>query len=133
MAREKVAERTARLTAQGIDRDQKAWAEFLAEYNTRLAKLMFNFLTQDPVFTVVRVDDTYSFSRNNRYSSVSVLSANLASLGDTYNHDVINAMENAEYELDQYLAEMAAQLAQHHARQNALNKLSAEEKELLGL
>jgi len=133
MARETKAQREERLEA-----DREAYrAEFVAQYQQRLTRLVFEFATLWAIPRVKRYDDnSYVFmSEDNRntWNSEWVLPDVLSN----YRQDVRDNMETVEQEVQYYKDYLAEQERKANVRAEAKRKLNelltAEERELLGL
>jgi hypothetical protein len=103
------------------------YAEFVQSYPVRFVALMFNFM-DTPGFSVKRVDaETYEFNSNESEWWLRV------SPPINRNWETVTAMEDAEHAFAQYAADRAEESRQMMVRSTALAKLTAEERELLGV
>jgi hypothetical protein len=133
MARETKAQREERLEAQREARR----AEFVAEYQQRLTRVVFEFATLWSVPRVKRYDEnSYVFmseDSRNTWNTEWVLPDVLTN----YRQDVRDNLENAEHEVQFYKEHLAEQERKANVRAEAKRKLNelltAEERELLGL
>ena len=127
MAKETKADREARMEQE----QAVQWAEFVAAYPTRFAALMFAYLDTGGEFQVKKLGtETYNFTRHEHlYRSYQLPVSPPAH----YNYSTVDAMETLEAALADYAAEQAEVQRRWEVKQNALNKLSAEERELLGV
>lgn len=127
MPRMSLAERRAKAQEQ----QRQDWAEFRASYPRRLLNLVYEF-SRWPELSV-RKDaerDSFVFSRP-RYMNDKWFPVDLPE--QEYNFEFIYALEEAEQAVDSLVqAEREAQ-RQYQLRQNALSKLSAEERAALNL
>ncbi|WP_396189693.1 hypothetical protein [Flavobacterium sp.] len=132
MARETRAQREAREEAER----QAQWEEFLAEYPRRFAKVLYGFTMLDAsgvrhngeFYDVQQLDDeTYHFSHDYVAEVVKVTPP------VNQNWQVLYALESLERSVQGYYDEKAEQTRKDQVRTTALNKLNAEERELLGL
>lgn len=108
------------------------YAAFVQAYPTRFANVMFKYMELPHAdFRVKKLDDeTYAFSRTD-YSWKSLeLKVNPPAEPDW---DYMNVMLNVEEYLADYAKDVAEQMRKHNVKQAALQKLSTEERELLGL
>jgi hypothetical protein len=133
MARETKAQREDRL-----DQERELFrTEFVAQYQQRLTRLVFEFATLWAMPRVKRYDDnSYVFmSEDNRntWNSEWVLPDVLSN----YRQDVYDNMETVESEVQYYKDYLAEQQRKATVRAEAKRKLNelltAEERELLGL
>jgi hypothetical protein len=133
MARETKAQREERLEAE-----REAYrAEFVAQYQQRLTRLVFEFATLWSMPRVKRYDDnSYVFmseDTRNTWNSEWVLPDVLSN----YRQDVRDNMETVEQEVQYYKDYLAEQERKANVRAEAKRKLNelltAEERELLGL
>lgn len=130
--RETAAERRARQLAEQAERQAAEWSEFTANYTVRFANLLFNYMNQYYAnFRVSKVDDeTFSFSRTDyRFSELELKVIPPTNFSWEYK----NEFEQAEELLADYAAEQVEKVRKSEVRLNALNKLTAEERELLNL
>jgi hypothetical protein len=133
MARETKAQREEREEAQREARR----AEFVAEYQQRLTRLVFEFATLWSMPRVKRYDDnSYVFmSEDNRntWNTEWVLPDVLTN----YRQDVYDNMETVEQEVQFYKEHLAEQQRRANVKAEAKRKLNelltSEERELLGL
>ena len=133
MARETKAQREERLEAE-----REAFrAEFVAQYQQRLTRLVFEFATLWSVPRVKRYDEnSYVFmseDTRNTWNSEWVLPDVLTN----YRQDVYDNLDTAESEVELYKEELAEQERKANVRKEAKRKaeelFTAEERELLGL
>ena len=133
MARETKAQREERLEAE-----REAFrAEFVAQYQQRLTRLVFEFATLWSVPRVKRYDEnSYVFmseDTRNTWNSEWVLPDVLTN----YRQDVYDNLDTAESEVELYKEELAEQERKANVRAEAKRKaqelFTAEERELLGL
>ena len=133
MARETKAQREERLEAE-----REAFrAEFVAQYQQRLTRLVFEFATLWSVPRVKRYDEkSYVFmseDTRNTWNSEWVLPDTLSN----YRQDVYDNLDTAESEVELYKEELAEQERKANVRAEAKRKaqelFTAEERELLGL
>lgn len=110
--------------------EQAIWAEFRASYPLRLLNLVFEYSNRPELDARKDVDcDSFVFSRpremNAKWFPVE--------LSLEYNFELILAMDEAEYQVSELVeAEKEAQRV-YALRQQALSKLSAEERAALNL
>ena len=133
MARETKAQREERLEAE-----REAFrAEFVAQYQQRLTRLVFEFATLWSVPRVKRYDEnSYVFmseDTRNTWNSEWVLPDTLSN----YRQDVYDNLDTAESEVELYKEELAEQERKANVRKEALRKVNelftSEEREMLGL
>lgn len=129
MAKETKADREARMALE----QEAEYQQFVREYPARFAKLMFDYMNLSHAeFYVKQLDaETYEFSRDS-YSSWKNSTLKVSAPAN-YNRKVMYDLEEAERYLQDYARELAESLRKYQVKQAALNKLSAEERELLGL
>lgn len=127
-AAEKRADVNQEYTAHRI----KQWAEFTAAYPAKFANLMFEYATLSYAgFRMHKLDDdTYTFSRDEYSSAEYTLKVTPPA---EYSWDFEYEFDQAYALLADYVAEQAEQERKRQLRVNALNKLTAEERETLGL
>jgi hypothetical protein len=118
--------------AKRAEDNRSAWARFTESYPTRFASLMWRYLTQTAAgFRVKKLDDeTYEFDRDDYSYRTYELKVTPPV---NYVWEVMDAMDSAESYLEDYAREVAEEERKYLVKVAALNKLSAEEKELLGL
>lgn len=110
--------------------EQAIWAEFRASYPLRLLNLVFEYSNRPELDARKDVDsDSFVFSRpremNAKWFPVE--------LSLEYNYELILSMDEAEYQVSELVeAEKEAQRV-YALRQQALSKLSAEERAALNL
>lgn len=133
MAKETKAQRELRLEAE-----REAFrAEFVAQYQQRLTRLVFEFATLWPTARVQRYDEnSYVFmseDTRNTWNSEWVLPDVLTN----YRQDVYDNLDTAESEVEFYKEHLAEQERKANVRKEAKRKaeelFTAEERELLGL
>jgi hypothetical protein len=130
--RETTKERAERERAEMAVRQATEWLEFSAAYPARFATLMFRYMTLDYAqFRVKKVDnETYEFSREDYSYRDYVLKVTPPA---NYSWEYLNQLEQAEEQLADYDRQVAEQERKATVRAAALNKLTAEERELLNL
>ena len=122
MARETKAERLAR---EAREREERLEAERSA-YPLRLMNLLER-VSAEPTLTLTVKDGFFNVEdRNDRYRSDYFLSYAWSEGGQV-------ALEDLTYTVDRLEEERAEAERRYQVRQAALNKLSKEERELLGL
>ena len=130
MARETAAQKREREALVRSNQEVAEWAEFTATYAARFADLMFQYMSRDYAqFRVVQEDqNTYTFSRAEYRFNERTLNVTPPV---SYDWEYKNQLDQAEELLADYAAEQAEQRRKETVRMNALNKLTAEERELL--
>ena len=124
------AEKRQQVAEQRRLREQAIWAEFRASYPLRLLNLVFEYSNRPELAARKDVDrDSFVFSRP-REMNAKWLPVELSL---EYNYELIQAMDEAEYQVSELVeAEKEAQRV-YALRQQALSKLSAEERAALNL
>ena len=132
MARETAKERYARVATETAEREAKEWAEFTATYPVRFANLLFKYMELSYAqFVVKKLDnETYSFFREDHAWRSYELKVTPPV---NYSWEYMDFMNSADAYLADYYAELAEAERKADVRRNALTKLSAEERELLGV
>ena len=107
------------------------YAAFVETYAARFAAAMFDYMTLTWTgFSVSRLDaETYVFSSQESYSTVELKVTPPANR----NWEAVAKLEQVEDYLKEYALEQEEENRKYYAKQAALNKLSKEERELLGL
>lgn len=122
MARETKAQREARLAQE---REERLEAERSA-YPLRLMNVLER-VTAEPTLTLTVKDGFFNVEdRNDRYRNDYVLDY-------SWSTDSQAVLENLTYTVDRLEEERAEENRRYAVKQAALNKLSKEERELLGL
>jgi hypothetical protein len=108
------------------------WAEFTAKYPSRFANALFKYMELEyAMFRVNKLDDeTYEFSREDYSYSTYELKVTPPV---NYSWEFMSAMDNVESYLADYAAEKAEELRKMRVRLSALEKLTPEERDLLGV
>ena len=132
MARETAAQKREREVAERNAHETVEWVEFTSTYPARFANLLFRYMSLDYAQFRVRQleDNVYEFSRTDRSYRVYQLKVTPVAF---YSWEYKNTLEQAEELLADYDAEQAEEVRKRTVRAAALNKLSAEERELLNL
>ena len=127
MARETRDQRAER---EAVARDNE-WNEFVDKYSARLHALMYAYLnTPEGGFVVTKVDDeTYEFGRTDYFEEVVFNVTPPVS----YDWECLNAMDQCEQSINDWKHEVAEVVRKRKVKEAALTKLTAEERELLGL
>lgn len=129
MARKTKAERAAEEAAQLA----AGWQVFAAEYNKRLTMLVYNFgRLGHAQFTVQFLPESQEFALQTDQDWHSEWKFPLV-LPELRDNDFMWNMSDAERAVERHLEEVARAEEQERKRVSALNKLSPEERALLGL
>lgn len=133
MARETKAQREDRLEAERAAFRE----EFVAQYQQRLTRLVFDFATLWSMPRVKRYDEnSYVFMSEDTRSNWNTEWA-LPDVLSNYRQDARDNLESAEQEVQFYKEHLAEQERKANVRAEAKRKLNelltAEERELLGL
>lgn len=131
MSRTSKTECRAQQKARRIEFETTEWAKFAATYHVRFANLLFKYmeLSYDQ-FNVMKVDDeTYAFDLADSYLTYDLT----VTLPASYNRSYMDTVEKLEFELSRYYARLKEANRQTSVRAAALNKLTDEERRLLGV
>jgi hypothetical protein len=128
MAKETKAEAAARHELEA----EVSYQAFVREYPARFAAVLFEYLQLEHAgFRVKKMDaETYSFYRADHQWSDRVLKVSPPA---NRNWEVTTLLGEVESELADYAAEQAEADRKYAVKAAALLKLSAEERELLGV
>lgn len=129
MARETAAEKRVRLEQERAERDARVWAEFTATYPVRFANVLFKYmeLHYDRFYVKKLDDETYQFERDYTDETLKVTPP------ANYDWEYFNALDSVETAVREYYEEKQEAERKYAVRRAALAKLTAEEKELLGV
>ena len=132
MVKETKAVRQAREAEEQMAKDRTEWAEFTAGYPANFANLMFEYAKLDYAgFRIKKLDhETYFFSRDDySYKEYELKVTPPVNYVWEYLHEFDQAYEL----LHDYAREKAEESRKQMVRSAALDKLSKEERELLGI
>ena len=107
------------------------YAAFVETYPARFAALLFDYMNLEYAgFRVKRLDaETYLFTGCLAWSTTELKVSPPANR----NWEVVSALEETENYVDMFAQEQEEAARKHEAKKAALNKLTKEERELLGL
>ena len=112
-----------------------AWVTWKQEYPVRFLSVMYGFMDAAKVgapFSVVRDADemgTFHFKSNLDWKET----FELYMPGDEYDRDLVEYLVGAEHVLTRYAEQKAEEVRQQQAYSVAYNKLTKDERELLGV
>ena len=132
MVRETARPRREREEKELRETQMAEWAVFTATYPVKFANLMFKYAELDFAgFKISKLDEqTYTFLRCDYAYKQYTLTAIPPS---EYDWEYVNEFELAHDLLADYDREQAEVFRRSEMRLNALNKLTKEERELLGI
>lgn len=120
------------------EEQNRLWLEFIEQYPERFVKVMYDFfeIGQYNGFTVNKREDGYFFMADNEDSKSWCNRLLPVSVLDTENenrNNIVYALECAESVVKTYHNHQLKKLEREQKRVAALNKLTEEDRELLGL
>lgn len=127
------AQKQAEAELQQYAEREKAWEEFKAEYPTRFAALLFDFhkfSATDYNLDVVRTEDNYEFCWGTSWNRKSVDLKPVPPSQQSWEY--LYGLEAAEAAIQEERDRIAEAERKQRLRQAALDKLTAEEKQVLG-
>lgn len=128
--RERASERRERLQLEQAQRHAQEWAEFRSKWLLNLLNLVYEY-SVNPELVVIRKEDAFEFDQLEKpFYSVKRLPVNLP---DQPDFELMRQADDVDMALKNVLLEQRLAEEQWRKRQSALNKLSAEERELLNL
>jgi len=128
--RESAQERRDRQQREQAERDALVWADFRSNWLRNLLNLVYEY-SANPELIVIRREDVFEFDRvENPFYSVKCLPVDLP---DQPDFELMRQADDVDMALKNVLLEQRLANEQWRKRQAALNKLSAEDRELLNL
>ena len=129
MAREKAADRRARIDAENSEATNRIWDEFLESYGPRLALLVYRVMSSngDLNVTLDKHEFVFHSHADNRSWKLEIRPL------EKYDWNLSESLNLLENRIESEQEEIRIARARMHRRSALLANMTAEDRELLGL